>query len=65
MNANEILETIERIKHYLWHGNVVQALQHIEFHRRSLTVKTFQKEVMPNLLDEARCIKNEGFGTQC
>ena len=31
VNANEILETIERIKHYLWHGNVFQALQHIEF----------------------------------
>ncbi len=31
VNANETLETIERIKHYLWHGNVFQALQHIEF----------------------------------
>jgi hypothetical protein len=31
VNANEILETIERIKHYLWHGNVFEALQHIEF----------------------------------
>jgi hypothetical protein len=31
LNAKEILETIERIKHYLWHGNVFQALQHIEF----------------------------------
>jgi hypothetical protein len=31
VNANEILETIERIKHYLWNGNVFQALQHIEF----------------------------------
>src|SRR5260221_4071023 len=31
VNANQILETIERIKHYLWHGNVFQALQHIEF----------------------------------
>src|SRR5258708_3219040 len=31
LNAKEILEAIERIKHYLWHGNVFQALQHIEF----------------------------------
>jgi hypothetical protein len=31
VNAKQILETIERIKHYLWHGNVFQALQHIEF----------------------------------
>jgi hypothetical protein len=31
LNAKEILETIERIKHCLWHGNVFQALQHIEF----------------------------------
>ena len=31
VNAKEILEKIERIKHYLWHGNVFQALQHIEF----------------------------------
>jgi hypothetical protein len=27
----DLLEQIERVKHYLWHGNVFQALQHIEF----------------------------------
>jgi hypothetical protein len=27
----DLLEQIERIKHYLWYGNVFQALQHIEF----------------------------------
>ena len=27
----DLLEQIERIKHYLWHGNVFQALKHIEF----------------------------------
>ncbi len=26
----DLLEQIERIKHYLWHGNVFQALKHIE-----------------------------------
>ena len=32
----ELLEQIERIKHYLWHGNVFQALQHIEFLQRDV-----------------------------
>lgn len=27
----EVLEQVERIKHYLWHGNVFQALQQIDF----------------------------------
>jgi hypothetical protein len=27
----DLLEQIERVKHYLWHGNIFQALKHIEF----------------------------------
>jgi hypothetical protein len=27
----ELLEQIERVKHYLWHGDVFQTLQPIEF----------------------------------
>ena len=29
--AEEIEQSLERIKHYLWHGNVFQALQQIQF----------------------------------
>ncbi len=34
----ELLEQIERSKHYLWHGNVFQALQQIEFLQGTWTV---------------------------
>jgi hypothetical protein len=39
-----VLKTIESIKWYLWHGNVFQALRHLQFVEMDLEGAAFEKQ---------------------
>jgi hypothetical protein len=40
----EVLKTLESIKWYLWHGNVFQALQHLQFVEMDLEGAAFENQ---------------------
>ena len=41
---SEVLKTLESIKWYLWHGNVFQALQHLQFVEMDLEGAAFENQ---------------------
>ena len=41
---SEVLKTLESIKRYLWHGNVFQALQHLQFVEMDLEGAAFENQ---------------------
>ena len=44
MLRSEVLKTLESIKWYLWHGNVFQALQHLQFMEMDLEGAAFENQ---------------------